>query len=93
MSKTKKRVGRPRGPASESSQAGKAMYDAHMRTKGYIHIVVAASILKVAASTLHRWARDGLVKRKLVMSRVYIDIASLVKHVGPDIAQLTKLAD
>jgi hypothetical protein len=60
-----------------------------MRKRGLIAAVVAAKMLGVHYVTVHRWIVDNkVVSEKANGWRVYITVASLVKHLGPTLAKV-----
>jgi len=67
--------------------------DAHdrMRARGFVTVERAAKRAEQAAPTLYRWMDLKLIGRAKVGRRVYVDWASLVAYLPPEIRVALKL--
>jgi len=59
-----------------------------MKANGYLPAAEVAKRLGVSRQTLARWAEDGAIDAELVAHRRYINVRSLVDHIGAKQARL-----
>jgi excisionase family DNA binding protein len=56
--------------------------DREMRNQGLIPVAEAVERLGVSLRTIRRWTRDGEVRTRKVLGRVWLDEASLLRRIG-----------
>jgi len=64
-----------------------------MHSRGYLHAVEVARRLNVRVNMVYTWLARGKIDGEVVCHRRrYVLVSSLVKHVGPSVAQAAGLA-
>lgn len=64
-----------------------------LRANGYVGVAEASRLLCNDISTVYKWLDSSLVESVQVGHRKYIKLASLIKHVGPDVAEIFGLTE